>query len=52
MYVSTIAQFPTSFNCELAVQSKYFKFSDPHTRDMFHVKNLYIAMYSEEDCVL
>ncbi|CAD8052892.1 unnamed protein product [Paramecium sonneborni] len=52
MYISTIAQFPTSFNCEQAIQSKYFKFADQQQRDAFHVKNLYISMYSEEDCLI
>ncbi|CAD8060876.1 unnamed protein product [Paramecium sonneborni] len=52
MYISTIAQFPTSFNCEQAIQSKYFKFADSQQRDIFHVKNLYISMYSEEDCLI
>ncbi|CAD8139375.1 unnamed protein product [Paramecium pentaurelia] len=52
MYISTVAQFPTSFNCEQAIQSKYFKFADQQQRDTFHVKNLYISMYSEEDCLI
>ncbi|CAD8133457.1 unnamed protein product [Paramecium octaurelia] len=52
MYISTVAQFPTSFNCEQAIQSKYFKFADQQQRDTFHMKNLYISMYSEEDCLI
>ncbi|CAD8051199.1 unnamed protein product [Paramecium sonneborni] len=50
MYISTTASFPTKFNCEAVVQSKYFKYQDKKHNDKFLDKFLYIAIYSEEDC--
>ncbi|CAK85112.1 unnamed protein product (macronuclear) [Paramecium tetraurelia] len=46
MNISTVAQFPTT------IQSKYFKFADQQQRDTFSMKNLYISIYSEEDCLI
>ncbi|CAD8143664.1 unnamed protein product [Paramecium pentaurelia] len=50
MYISTTASFPTKFNCEAIIQSKYFKYQDKKHNDKFLDKFLYIAIYSEEDC--
>ncbi|CAK71240.1 unnamed protein product (macronuclear) [Paramecium tetraurelia] len=50
MYISTTASFPTKFNSEAVVQSKYFKYQDKKHNDKFLDKFLYIAIYSEEDC--
>ena len=49
IFASTTATHPNKFNSELVITSKFFKFADGHHQPLFSDKNLYLAIYSEDD---